>query len=199
MSCSPFDLRDYFLKELAPSEQSQVEAHVKSCSPCREEVERLRLTETALFSLRDEEVPQRIAFVSDPVFEPSPWRRGWAAFWGSSGRLAFAGAAMLSGAIVFSTLHVTPAPATVLTPAASVQTVSDSEIQSRIESAVAKAVAVSEEKQAAKSRQLVAELERTRQRLQWAAGEYDVQSKRAQAATLSAGLYGAPADNGEPR
>ena len=28
MSCSPFDLRDYFLKELPDSEQRQVESHV---------------------------------------------------------------------------------------------------------------------------------------------------------------------------
>ena len=52
MSCSPFDLRDYFLKELPDPQQRQVEAHVKTCQPCREELERLRLTEAALFSLR---------------------------------------------------------------------------------------------------------------------------------------------------
>ena len=71
MSCSPFDLRDYYLKELTDPQQRQVESHVKDCSACREELERLRLTQAALFSLRDEEIPQRIAFVSDPVFEPS--------------------------------------------------------------------------------------------------------------------------------
>ena len=72
MSCSPFDLRDYFLKELTDPQQRQVEAHVKTCPPCREELERLRLTEAALSALRDEEIPQRIAFVSDKIFEPSP-------------------------------------------------------------------------------------------------------------------------------
>ena len=75
MSCSPFDLRDYFLQELTDPQQRQVEAHVKTCQACREELDRLRLTEAALFSLRDEEIPQRIAFVSDKIFEPSPWRR----------------------------------------------------------------------------------------------------------------------------
>ena len=104
MSCSPFDLRDYFLKELTDPQQRQVEAHVKDCPACREELERLRLTEAALFSLREEEIPQRIAFVSDPVFEPSGWRRWWAAFWGSSARLGFASAAMLSVAILVSAL-----------------------------------------------------------------------------------------------
>ena len=56
--------------------------------------------QTALFSLREEEIPQRIGFVSDQIFEPSPWRRGWAAFWGSAARLGFASAAMLSVALV---------------------------------------------------------------------------------------------------
>jgi hypothetical protein len=65
-------------------------------------LDQLHLTQAALFSLRDEEIPQRIAFVSDPVFEPSGARRWWAAFWGSPARLGFAGAAMLSAALVFS-------------------------------------------------------------------------------------------------
>src|ERR1035438_9198470 len=77
MSCSPYDLKDYFLKELADGQQRQVEAHVQSCSGCRQELERLRLTGAALCSLPDEEIPQRIGFVSDPVFE----RSRWAAFW----------------------------------------------------------------------------------------------------------------------
>src|SRR5579872_2331072 len=104
MSCSPFDLRDYFLQELADPQQRQVEAHIRGCDPCREELDRLRITEAALFSLRDEEIPQRIAFVSDKIFEPSPWRRWLAAFWGSTARLGFASAAMLSAAILFSAL-----------------------------------------------------------------------------------------------
>ena len=104
MSCSPFDLRDYFLKELPEPEGKQVEVHVKTCAACREELERLRLTEAALATLRDEEMPQRLAFVSDKIFEPSPWRRGWAAFWGSNARLGFASAAMLSAALVAYTV-----------------------------------------------------------------------------------------------
>ena len=112
MSCSPFDLRDYFLHELTNPQQLQVETHVKTCDACREEVERLRNTEAALFSLRDEEIPQRIGFVSDKIFEPSPARRWFAAFWGSTARLGFASAAMLSVAMTFSAWHRTPAPAT---------------------------------------------------------------------------------------
>jgi anti-sigma factor RsiW len=96
MSCSPFDLRDYFLKELPAPERQQVDLHLKTCPACREEVDRLRLTEAALASLRDEEIPRRLAFVSDRIFEPSPWAR----FWSSGARLGFASAAMLSVALV---------------------------------------------------------------------------------------------------
>ena len=102
MSCSPFDLQDYFLQELTDPERRQVEAHVQGCSACRQELERLRLTQAALFSLRDEEIPQRIAFVSDPVFEPSRWKRGWAALWDSPARLGFAGAAVLAAGLMVS-------------------------------------------------------------------------------------------------
>src|ERR1035441_3578675 len=96
MSCSPFDLKDYFLRELAPSARAQVEGHVRQCAACREELERLQMTQNALFSLRDEEIPQRIAFVSDPIFEPSPARRWLGAFWASTARLGVASSAMLS-------------------------------------------------------------------------------------------------------
>src|SRR5436309_9077696 len=118
MSCSPFDLRDYFLKELADPQRRQVEAHMKTCEPCREELDRLQLTESALFTLREEEIPQRIAFVSDPIFEPSPVRRFFSDFWGSAARLGFASAAMLSAAlVVFALYKPAPAPVVQIAPA----------------------------------------------------------------------------------
>ncbi len=125
MSCSPFDLKDYFLQELPSPQQFQVEAHVKTCPPCREELERLQLTEAALFSLRDEEIPQRIAFVSDQIFEPSPLRRWFSGFWGSTARLGFASAAMLS-ASVFYFAATRPAPAPDRTAAPTMAAVSPS-------------------------------------------------------------------------
>ena len=199
MSCSPFDLRDYFLKELPESKQRQVEAHVRNCQPCLEEMDRLRLTEAALFALREEEIPQRIGFVSDPVFEPSPWRRWWAALWGSTARLAFASAAMLSIAILVAALRpveqqiaVRPGPPQI------VKAVSDTEIQSRIDTAVAKAVAQVDARQTEKTKQLVADLEGTRQRLLLAADEFDYYKRRVDAIRISASNYGPPrADNGE--
>jgi len=198
MSCSPFDLRDYFLKELPDSEQRQVEAHVRNCQPCREELDRLRLTEAALFALREEEIPQRIAFVSDKIFEPSPWRRWWAAFWGSTARLAFASAAMLSIAILVSALR--PVGRIAVLPGAPqvVKTISDTEIQARIDAAVAKAAAQVEARQMEKTKQLVADLESTRQRLLLAADEFDYYQRRANAIRISASNYGPPrAENGE--
>src|SRR5580704_10638790 len=142
MSCSPFDLRDYHLKELTDPQQRQVETHVKDCSACREELERLRLTQAALFMLRDEEIPQRIAFVSDPVFEPSGARRWWTAFWGSGARLGFTGAAMLSAALLFSTLTRGSAQ------------ISATEVDHRIQ----QAVYASEQRQTVKTTQLVHDL-----------------------------------------
>ena len=164
MSCSPFDLRDYFLQELAdPEERRQVEAHVRVCQPCREELERLRLTEAALFALRDEEIPQRIAFVSDKVFEPSPVRRWLAVFWGSAARLGFASAAMLSVAlIVFAATRPAPAPERTAAPtiaAVSPSPPSPQQIQQQIDQAVAQAVAVVEARQAETNKRLVADFE----------------------------------------
>ncbi len=184
MSCSPFDLRDYFLKELPDPQRRQVESHVRDCLSCREELDRLGMTQAALFSLRDEEIPQRIAFVSDAVFEPSPWRRAWSALWNSGPRLGFVSAAMLSAAlVVFSLTRPAPASAPARpTPVAAVSPapapVSDAEIQVRIEAAVAKAVGASEQQRIEKTRALVAELETVRQRLSLAAEEYELNSKR---------------------
>src|ERR1035441_9777807 len=151
MKCPPFDLRDYFLKELTDPQQRQVEAHVQDCSGCREELDRLRPTQAALCSLRDDEIPQRIGFVSDPVFERS-W---WAAFWRSPARLGFASAAMLSVAILVLGLGLglaQRAPAVF-----SSQTVySRTEVDRRIQAAVAAA----ESRQERKTTQLVHDLDR---------------------------------------
>jgi anti-sigma factor RsiW len=139
MSCSPFDLKDYFLKELPAPERQQVDLHLKTCPACREEVDRLRLTEAALASLRDEEVPRRLAFVSDKIFEPSPWQRAWAGFWSSGARLGFASAAMLSVAlVVFAVTGGAQKQTANLTPQVR------HEIQAAVEQEVVKAVAASE-------------------------------------------------------
>jgi anti-sigma factor RsiW len=191
MSCSPIHLKDYVLKELAEPERRKLETHLRSCLACREELDRLRLTEAALFNLREEEIPQRIAFVSDPVFEPSPWRRWWSGFWGSPARLAFGSAAMLSAAILFSAVtrpgapsgpaKLQPAPLAVQTIASTPAppAMSDADIQQRIQAAVEKAVSASQEKQTAQVRQLVDELRQTRTDLKMAGMELDLAQRHA--------------------
>jgi len=174
MSCSPFDLRDYFLNELPDAARREVDAHVKSCSACREEMERLRLTETALFALRDEEIPQRIAFVSDPVFERSPWRRWFDAFWGSAARLGFASAAMLSTAIlVFAFTRPAPAPVIHVPPPPSPVIISDANVQ-----------------------RLITELNDAQARLQNAAAEFERAQKRAGVAYVAAAGYSLKPEQG---
>ncbi|MBE0657193.1 MAG: hypothetical protein IH602_05855 [Bryobacteraceae bacterium] len=96
MSCERFDWKAYVLAEHAGDEARRHEAHLKECAGCREEVAGLKLTITALKRLPKMEPPRRIAFVSDPVVEPSWWARLWA----SGPRLGFASAAMLSVAIL---------------------------------------------------------------------------------------------------
>ena len=140
MSCSPFDLRDYVLKELSEPEKQQVELHTRTCGSCREELERLRITQSALLTLGDEEIPQRLAFVSDKVFEPSPWRRAFGAFWGSASRLGFASAALLSVALVVYALTGTPRNAVVTAG------LTQQQVQQQIQTSVDRAVAASEVK-----------------------------------------------------
>lgn len=200
MNCSPFDLRDYFLKELSDPEQRQVDAHVRSCQVCREEVEHLRLTEASLLCLRDEEIPQRIAFVSDKIFEPSPLRRWFGDFWASTARLGFASAAMLSAAIVFSSLHpvgqaampIASATQVPVQPPAIVQPVSDADIQSRIDAAVIKAVAVVKDRQLEEDKALLQQLDSVRQRAILAAGELEFDRRRSSMAKYQSASYGPP-------
>ena len=161
MSCSPFDLRDYVLGELAAPDRRQVEMHVGACAGCREEVARLQLTQAALRSLPDEEIPQRIAFVSDKVFAPSPWRRAIQAFWGSSARLGFASAAILSFALVVTAFHrPVPAPAGGALVSQADTTRLEAQLSQRVDQAVRKAVAESEARQAQKTAELIQAMEK---------------------------------------
>jgi anti-sigma factor RsiW len=206
MSCSPFDLKDYFLQELPSAQRVQVEAHVTHCLACREELERLQLTGVALFSLRDEEIPQRIAFVSDQIFEPSPLRRWFSGFWGSTARLGFASAAMLSASIFyFAATRPAPAPGAVASRSQAAATVSavtpsPQEVQRQIQQAVSQAVAEVEARQAATNRQLVADFERrndeTLRSVRWLTSESEAERKRNQL-TKRMALYVQPAESGE--
>ena len=139
MTCSSIDLKALVLGELPKDEVRPAEEHVAGCEPCRLEVERLRLTGAALMALADEEIPRRIAFVSDKVFEPRWWQRAWR----SGPALGFASAAMLSGAILVHGF-TRPAPVVTMAQPAAVAAVVDN---GAIERAVASAVTASEARQ----------------------------------------------------
>jgi hypothetical protein len=104
-------LRDYAFDELAASERRSMEHHISGCAHCAAELNELRLTTAALKILPDQEIPQRIAFVSDKVFTRSPAARFFGGFWNSAARLGFASACVIAGALVVSAYH---RPATVV-------------------------------------------------------------------------------------
>lgn len=96
-NCGSFDLTAYQFGEAAPADKRAIEAHVRTCEACASELERLNFTQAALLSgVRDEEMPRRIAFVSDKVFEPKWYQRLW-----STPQWGFASAGLLAAAIVF--------------------------------------------------------------------------------------------------
>lgn len=101
MSCispeSKPDWKAYVLRELHPDAARQAETHLAACSNCHEEVATLRLTLDTLSTLREEEIPRRIAFVSDKVFEPRWWQRAFIPTFASP---TFAAAALVAVAIL---------------------------------------------------------------------------------------------------
>jgi len=132
MSCS-VDLKAYVVDELARKERSVVEDHVRGCQSCREELDRLNLTHSALASLEDEEIPRRIAFVSDRVFEP----RWWQTMWRSGPAMGFASAALLAAAIFAHAFVVHP----VAVDAAQIEKQVESQLNARVQAAVKEAEA----------------------------------------------------------
>ncbi len=96
MSCklndSRPDWKSYALGELDADARREAELHAASCGACQDELAGLRVTLDALATLREEEVPRRIAFVSDKVFEPKWWR--------SFLRPSFAAGAVVAAAIL---------------------------------------------------------------------------------------------------
>jgi anti-sigma factor RsiW len=93
------DVKAYAVGEMAESDKRQAAAHVAQCEACREELAGLQATLGSLAMLRDEEVPRRIAFVSDKVFEPRWWQRV---------NPMFASACMIAVAIVAHGFAVPP-------------------------------------------------------------------------------------------
>ena len=126
MSCispdSKPDWKAYLLGELNPEVSRQAEAHLAACSNCHEEVATLRLTLDTLSTLREEEVPRRIAFVSDKVFEPRWWQRVFSP--------TFAAGALVAAAIL---IHGSLRPGQAQVDAAVTQAVSQVETRHKLE------------------------------------------------------------------
>jgi anti-sigma factor RsiW len=133
MNCtSNVDLKAYVFGEAAAADRGAVEDHLRACENCREELDRLKLTKVALASLPDEEIPQRIAFVSDRVFEP----RWWQTMWHSGPLMGFASAVVLGAAIL---VHGFAASGVV--DAAQIEKRVDARVSARVVAAVSEAQA----------------------------------------------------------
>ena len=143
MSCSSYDWKAYALGEVGPGDRHQAEAHAATCPSCREELATLRLTLDALSTLREEEIPRRIAFVSDKVFEPRPWQKWMQGFL----RPSFAAASVIAAAILVHAF-VRPQPP-----------VDTAFLESRIESEVSKRIDAALQRQAQETAKLLAATE----------------------------------------
>ena len=137
MSCSNYDWKAYALGEIDAGARIQMEAHAATCISCREELAGLRLTLDAMSTLREEEIPKRIAFVSDKVFEPR-WYRMFL-------RPSFAAAGVLAAAIL---VHAFARPS-----------LDQQALQTQIETAVNKAVADTEDRHTQQLREVLANYE----------------------------------------
>ena len=105
MNGAPHDLCDYIFDELSAAQKAEVEAWLATSAAGREELDRLQATNQALLNLPEEEIPQRIAFVSDKVFEPSPWARF--ASWLQIEGPRFALGSAMAMAVLFAGIWVT--------------------------------------------------------------------------------------------
>ncbi len=132
-------LRDYAFDELPAAERPGMEQHIAACGDCAAELDQLRVTTAVLRVLPDREIPQRIAFVSDKVFQPSPLARFFGGFWNSAARLGFASACVLGGALIVSAYHRPAAPPVAQREIRTVIQASD--VSKQLNEAVAKAVA----------------------------------------------------------
>ena len=138
MNCAPFDLRDYFFGELNATEAKVIESHVANCEGCRTELDRLDVTRVAMLELPAEEVPRRISFVSDKVFEPSLWQR----FWQSGPKVGFASALLIFAGLLVNALPRQTAPAVQPLTATNYSSIIDARVQEKVQEEVAKRLPV---------------------------------------------------------
>ena len=144
------DWKSYALGELDARARQEAESHVAACADCQDELAGLRVTLDAMATLREEELPRRIAFVSDKVFEPRWYEKLFL-------RPSFAAAAMIAAAILvhaFVRPIGAPLPATAQVDTRAIEARVTAEVTARLQSemamtvntAVTKAVAETEKR-----------------------------------------------------
>lgn len=195
MSCkledSRPDWKSYALGEMDARARQEAESHVAACADCQDELAGLRVTLDAMATLRDEELPRRIAFVSDKVFEPRWYEKLTQAFL----RPSFAAAALIAAAIL---VHAFVRPVGVPNTTAQVDTRAiearvaaqvterlQSEMATAVNAAVSKAVADTEKRDDARTAVL---LSATEQRYSDAADFLNKQVTRIYALNTGAGV-----------
>lgn len=144
------DIRDYAMGEGSAAERQAFAAELANSAALREELQRYELTLTALQSVPEEEIPRRIAFVSDPVFAPKWWQKFFAVpQWG------LASAAVLGAAILghgWMMRPVNPVGLVAQAPVVREAGVSKEELKAVVAQAVSQAVAEVETRQEEKLR-----------------------------------------------
>ena len=159
MNCAPFDLRDYFFGELNATQAKVIESHVANCEDCRTELDRLDVTRVAMLELPSEEVPRRISFVSDKVFEPSLWQR----FWQSGPKVGFASALLIFAGLLVNALPRQTAPVVQTVTVANYSSIIDAKVQEevakRLPGALAQAVSSVQQQDTARLTSAVALVE----------------------------------------
>ena len=167
MSCKLQDRPDwkaYTLGELDAHARQEAESHVAACSDCQDELAQLRVTLDTMATLRDEELPRRIAFVSDKVFEPRWYQKMFLR--PSFGAAALIAAAILVHAFVRPAVLPSSAPAQVDTRAIEARVTAQvterlqSEMATAVNTAVTKAVAETVERDDQRTAMLLAATEK---------------------------------------
>jgi len=118
------DWKSYALGELDARARQEAESHVAVCADCQDELAGLRVTLDAMATLREEELPRRIAFVSDKVFEPRWYEKLFL-------RPSFAAAAVIAAAILVHAF-VRPLGAPASAPSQAIAQVDTSAIEARV-------------------------------------------------------------------
>ena len=158
------DLKSYALGELDSRARQDAENHVAACADCQDELGALRVTLDAMATLREEELPRRIAFVSDKVFEPRWYQKLFL-------RPSFAAAMVIAAAILVHAF-VRPVGAPITTAAqvdtraiesrvsAEVTARLQSEMATAVNAAVTKAVADTEKREDQRAAMLLSAAEK---------------------------------------